>query len=372
MSKQIKTFDQLKDSRLLYEKKLPAYGYIILLTILALIIITVVWSLKTPKIYMIKSSGVIQSPNKNYVMSPFTGEIMDMKISEGVYVEEGEVLFTVKSLDLDLQSEQLNGQKEIYEKQITQLKKLVKSIEDNTNYFSTSKEEDKLYYNQYEAYQSQIAQQELDVSTYQSYGYTKEQIEAEIVKNEGKISEIYHSTLKGIQDAIQQRQNEIDGVEVQLEAVGSGQKEYHVTANATGKIHMMAEYREGMVVQAAGALASISSEKDEYIIQANVNAGDVSRVKLGDKVDIVVGGLIQSIYGTITGKVSQIDSDITMDNENGESFFKVQIIPDTKYLVSKEGNKINISNGMPVETRIQYDKITYFNYVLESLGILTR
>jgi len=27
---------------------------------------------------------------------------------------------------------------------------------------------------------------------------------------------------------------------------------------------------------------------------------------------------------------------------------------------------------MAVETRIQYDEITYFNYILEALGVLTR
>lgn len=37
----------------------------------------------------------------------------------------------------------------------------------------------------------------------------------------------------------------------------------------------------------------------------------------------------------------------------------------------KEGDKVNISNGMAVETTIQYGKVTYFNYVLEALGVLT-
>ncbi|MFZ7122024.1 MAG: HlyD family secretion protein [Eubacteriaceae bacterium] len=372
MSKQVKTFDQLKDSRLLYEKKLPVFGYMLIITVIALLTIIIIWSTKTPKIYMIKSSGIIQSTNKNYIMSPFAGEIDDIHISEGLNVEKGEVLLTIKSTDLDLQAEQLEGKKEIYETQINQLKKLTNSIEDNTNYFKANSEDDKLYYNQYETYKSQIEQSQIDTATYKSYGYTDEQIEAEIVKNEGKISEIYHSTLKGIQDSILQYQNELDSLEVQLGAVGSGQNEYQVTANATGKIHMMADYKEGMVVQAGGAIASIASEKDEYIIQANVNAGDMARINTGDKVDVVVAGLIQNIYGTITGSVSQIDSDITTDTEKGESYFKVQIIPDTKYLVSKEGNKVNITNGMAVETRIQYDQITYFNYVLESLGVLTR
>lgn len=371
MSKQIKTFDQLKDGRLLYEKKLPPFAYFLLLTITGLLIFIIFWSIKTPRVYMIKAGGIIQSANKNYVMPAYSGEIVDIHIQEGLQVEKGDLLLTVKSTDLDLQGEQLKGQNTIHEKRIAQLKKLIKSIEENKNHFTNS-ESDKLYYNQYEAYQSQIAQQELDLSTYKNYGYTEEQIAAEVVKNESKIAEIYHTTLKGIEDSILQSQNELDVIKVQLGTVVKGQKSYQVRANATGKIHMMADYKEGMVVQAGNAIASIASENDEYTIQANVDAGDAARVRVGDQVDIVVSGLIQTVYGTITGEVVNIDSDISTDSENKESYFKVEIVPDSTYLISKEGNKANISNGMAVETRIQYDQVTYFDYVLESLGVLTR
>jgi hypothetical protein len=33
---------------------------------------------------------------------------------------------------------------------------------------------------------------------------------------------------------------------------------------------------------------------------------------------------------------------------------------------------VSLSNGMSVETRIQYDEITYFEYVMEALGVLVR
>ena len=39
---------------------------------------------------------------------------------------------------------------------------------------------------------------------------------------------------------------------------------------------------------------------------------------------------------------------------------------------SKSGEKINVSNGMSVESRIEYDKVTYFNYVIEKLGFMVR
>ncbi len=376
MSKQTKTMEQLKDSRLLYDKKLPAFGYIMILLVTGLLTAVVIWSIKTPKNYMITSSGTVQSTNKNYVMSPFTGEISDVSMKEGQNVEEGDALFTVKSTDLDLQGDQLEGQKEIYETQISQYQKLVKSIEDDTNYFDSSNSEDSLYYSQYETYKSQVAQQTVDTSTYQAYGYTDEQIQAELVKNQSKVTELYYTAIKTAETSIQECQTQLDAIDAQLSAISSGQQDYVVTANATGKLHLLSDYKNGMAVQATTALASIASEQDEYLIQAYVSASDAARVHVGDSVDIAVSGLTQSVYGTVDGKVVSMDSDVSVsqseDGSSSSSYFKVQVQPDITYLISKNGDKVNLSNGMAVETRIRYDQVTYFDYVLEALGVLTR
>ncbi len=376
MTKQIKTMEQLKDSRLLYDKKIPPFGYMIIITVTLLLIAVTIWSVKTPKTYIIKSGGVVQSNNKNYAMSPYTGEIVAINISEGMKVEEGDILFEIKSGDLDVQGEQLEGQKAIYETQIAQYEKLVQSIKDDTNHFNQSNAEDSLYYSQFEAYKSQVKQNEIDATTYANYGYTDEQIESELIKNQNKITEVYYSAIKSAEDSILESQNQLDSINAQLDAIGTGQEQYSVKANTTGTIHMLSEYKTGMVVQATQALASISSENDQYMIQANVSTDDAARLKVGDKADVAVSGLSQSIYGTISGRITQIDSDVSTsessDSSSTSTYFKIMIEPDYTYLVSKSGDKVNLSNGLTVEARIQYDKVTYFNYVLEGLGVLTR
>lgn len=374
--KQVRTMEQLKDSRLLYEKNLPPFGYVIILIVFILLLSVTIWSIKTPKIYMVNSSGTIESTNKNYIMSPYTGEITSINMTEGMNVEKGDVLFSMKSTDLDLQKEQLVGQKETYENQINQYEKLVKSIKDNKNYFDESNSNDNLYYSQYEAYKSQVAQSEVDVTTYKAYGYTDEQIEAEFIKNQNKITEIYYSAIKSAEDSILQCKTQLETINAQLNAIGTGKNEYVITANESGKIHMSTSYKEGMVVQAASAIGSIASEQDEYIVQAYINAADMPRINIGDKVDVVVSGLSQTVYGTISGHIAKIDSDITTsqsgDGSSSNSYFKAEVKLDNKYLISKNGDKVNISNGMVVETRIQYDKVTYFEYLLDALGVLTK
>ncbi|MBQ8904961.1 MAG: HlyD family efflux transporter periplasmic adaptor subunit [Ruminococcus sp.] len=370
--KKYKSLDELKDSTLLFEKDLPPFGYMIVALTALLLIIILVWSIQTPKNYVVKCSGVVESVNKNYIMSAYTGEISLMNISEGSYVEEGELLFVVKSTELDIQEEQITGQIDVYEENISQLKKLEQSIMAGTNMFDMSDESDRQYYNQYEAYLSQIKQNDIDTSTYKNYGYSDAQIEAELEKNNAKISEIYYSTLKTINENISQYQNEVDKLVVQNNAIVNGQDEYQVLANTSGIVHMLSDYKEGMVVQAANAVGSIANENDEYVIIAYLEVSDMPRVSVGDDVSIEVSGLAQNTYGNLKGKLVSIDNDLTTNQDGSQSYFKSQIQIETPYLISSKGNKVNISNGMSVEARIVYDELSYFDYLLESLGLLVR
>lgn len=368
----IKSISELKDSSLLFEKTLPPFGYIIITVIAVLLIAVVIWSIKTPKTYVIKSSGMVESVNKNYVMSSYTGEINEMYIEEGSYVEKGDTLFTVKSTELDLQDEQIDGQIGVYMQKTEQLRKLEKSIMDGENYFNINIDDDRQYYNQYEAYINQIKQNQVDTSTYKSYGYSDEQIEAELLKNTAKVSEIYYSTLKTVNETILQYEDEIKKLKIQHDAILNGQSEYQVLANTSGIVHMMSDYKSGMVVQAASAIGSIANENDEYLVTAYLSVNDMPRTKIGDSVDVEISGLTQSIYGTIGGVVTSIDSDISLSQDGEKSYFKATIKLDNGYLVSTKGNKVNISNGMAVEARIIYDELSYFDYVMESIGVLTR
>lgn len=370
--KTVKNMADIKDSRLLYEKDLPPFGYMIVAITAILLIAVLIWSLKTPKTFVIKSQGTIESTNKNYIMSPYTGKISKMNISEGSFVDAGDVLFTVESTELDLQEEQISGQIQVYSENVNQLRKLEQSIMDGENHFDITKADDRQYYNQYEAYMSQIKQNDVDTSTYKAYGYSDAQIEAELEKNNAKISEIYYSTLRSIDESITQYETEIEKLKVQNGAIANGQSEYQVLANTSGIVHMINEYKEGMVVQAAGAIGSIANENDQYIVTAYLGVNDRPRVSPGDNVNIEVVGLAQNTYGNLKGRLISVDNDITTSQNGEQSFFKSKIEIETPYLISSKGNKVNISNGMSVEARIIYDELTYFDYLLESLGLLTR
>ena len=372
MTRHYTALSRLKDSQLFYDKDPPPFGFYLLAISFIGIIIILLWSVTAIKTYVIKSNGTVISSNRNFIMSSYTGEITEAIVTEGDYVKKGDILFRISSVDLDLQADQIIGMMDFNKKRISLFERLEQYIKDGANQFDENIQEEKPFFYQYETYMNQVAQKEMDLSLYYNSEYTDEQIENAIRSNEASIAEIYSTTLRNISDSIQQLQTEINNYEIQLSSVQSGQADYPIMASASGIVHMDTEYKEGMVAQAAAAIGSIVSENDSYIAQVYTAANDMPLIHVGDRVDVAVSGLTQSIYGTIGGTISYIASEATVNSENNTSAFLVKIDLDSIYLISNQGNQVRISNGMAVEARIKYDEVTYFNYMLEALGVLTR
>lgn len=368
MKKNNLTFENLRDSELLYKKDLPVFGYFFLLLILVLICVLSIWGIRTTKPYIVRGIGTVESPNKNYVMTSFTGEVSGFSIKEGDHVNKGEVLFTVNSTDSKVQNKQIENQKKVNERRIRNYKKLVRSIKDDKNYFNSANDEENMFYSRYEEYKSQIRQQIVDINELKSYGYTKEQIDEEIRKNDNKKLEIYYSTIREVDTSREQIQTELNMLNAQEDALHAGADDYIVKANATGKIHMLGDYKDGMVIQAASPVASISGDNDRVYINATISASDRSRIKKGNKVDIEIEGLQKNIYGSLKGKIIAIDTDVSK-TEDGKVFFKIKIEPEKNYLKNKGGNKIELSTGMQAKVSITYEEITYAKYLLDAIGL---
>lgn len=369
-----KSFQDIRDSRLLYEKPVPLFGDILICIIVCFLVGTAAWSGVAQKAYIVRGNGVIQSQNKNYIMSSYGGSITQIEVSEGSYINQGDLIARIKSTELLLQQEQLRGQRAVLEQQIAQYRILLRAIQDNTNYFSETNPDDLTYYYQFENYLSQVKQNQFDASAYTAYGYTKNQIEQAAIQNQAKIDQLYYNTLQAISEKIASLQNDLSNNQIQLDALSNGENDYAIYAPASGIVHMDTEYKVGMVVSAGSAIGSIANENDVYEIVAYISLSDRPLIHYGDSCRIAITGLNQSSYGTLTGTVTAIESDVTTISEsNGSnSYFKIHVKPDITYLVSKSGDKVSLSNGMRVETRVTYDEVTYFYYILESIGILVR
>ena len=370
MTTTIRDINELQDRRIMMEKKLPPFGYALILLTAALILFLVVWSTKNYRTYVILSSGSVQAANKTYIMSSYSGSITELNIAEGSYVNEGDLIAHIKSTDLDMQQDSLQSQLDIYKKQKSQYEKLVKSIQDDKNYFSETDIDDQPYYYQYETYKSQVAQKAFDASPYQAAGYSDEQIKALMEQNQSEVEALYYSTLQSISASLTSVQSNIDNLQSQMDALNTGANDYYIYAPTSGVIHMDTPYKVGMVLSAGTPLATVASENSDLEVVAYVTLNDRPLLHVGDPCKIAITGLSEYSYGTLTGTVTSIDSDVTASSSG--SYYKMTITPDSTYVISNSGDKVDLSNGMSVTARVEYDKLTYFEYAMEALGVLFR
>ena len=352
------------------DRDVPPYGYAFVILTGLFMIFLVIWSTQTNRIYVSQNSGVVQAANKTYIMSSYSGSITELNISEGSYVTEGDLIAHIKSTDLDIQQDSYQKQLDIYKKQKSQYEKLVKSIQDDKNYFSETDIDDQPYYYQYETYKSQVAQKAFDASPYQAAGYSDEQIKALMEQNQSEVEALYYSTLQSISASLTSVQSNIDNLQSQMDALSTGANDYYIYAPTSGVIHMDTPYKVGMVLSAGTPLATVASENSDLEVVAYATVNDRPLIHVGDPCKVAITGLSEYSYGTLTGTVTAIDSDVTASTN--ASYYKMTITPDSTYVISNSGDKVDLSNGMSVTARVEYDKLTYFEYAMEALGVLFR
>ena len=230
MTIKVQNLSDLQDRRIMMEKKLPPYGYAFVILVGIFMLFLVVWSTHTNRIYVSQNAGTVQASNKTYIMSSYSGSITEMYISEGSYVNEGDLVAHIKSTDIDMQQDNLESQLKIYQTQLDQYNKLLQCVQDDTNYFSETNPEDQPYYYQYETYKSQVSQKTFDATAYQAAGYSDAQIKTMMEQSQSEVEALYYSTMQSISQSITSAQSNVDNVQAQLDALNTGANDYYIYA----------------------------------------------------------------------------------------------------------------------------------------------
>lgn len=338
------SLNEITDSNVLYNKKPPKFMNYLVLIVTVLIGVGIIWANKNVKTFIIKGQGVVVSEKKSYVMAKVPGEIKEVFIEEGKEVNVGDVLFTTNGIDADIQLGQVEAQINTFNNRIELLKSAEKNATNGTNKFNKNDDIEVEFFNKLsEAY---IARKEFDVDIEElkAQDVTDKQIDDYVKKQKDKANEEYYKTISTFTNERKQYELELEKLEAQKVALEKSKEEFKVLAQSSGSIHINSQLTTGMVLQGGALVATISSKSDDLIIETMIPSSDRPRIHNGDEVSIVVGGLLQSEYGTIPGKVFSIDEDATIDNEKGNMYFKAKIKPDKTYLEDSKGEKVNVIN----------------------------
>lgn len=410
---------ELKDSRIFFDKQPPMFLTIFIVFTLFMIIFAIWMSSWMSKSYIVEANGVITTSDNIYISSLSDGVLTNLKIKEGTFVKKGDVLFEISTGSEGIQYSALQRQISNTKDKMTAINKYIDSLNKKKNKMSNSGTEQE-YYEKVRYYLSSLddenqtkennqnslkQKEEKKTKKEQEIQSLKDQIsklkdteEDKIKKEELNSSlETKQSELESLQEEINQLnqtsssqaeqtkiqliseagntrttlQSTLVELEGQLKAYQSQDALTTVEASQEGYVHYLSTVKEGVTIQKGQTVAEISTNKDDQmIVEAYIQATDISKVKLNNDVKVAINGVNIQKYGTLNGKLVSIDSGtLTQETEQGNIvLYKCLVSLDNKQLHSTDGSQIDVIKSMPVVARIVYEKETYLDWLLELLS----
>lgn len=178
----------------------------------------------------------------------------------------------------------------------------------------------------------------------------------EIIATDEKIKNIYDN-IAAIEQNIKKLQLDIDSAIVR--------------ANINGVVNVLLQIYEGDFVASGNEILTvIPNNNSRFTMQIHVNNQDIGEIHIGDAVKYSIAALPYQEYGQITGSITSISKDSTIDKNTGHSFYTVEAtVPNTK-LFTKSGKQEEIKVGMLCEANVVTKQKSYLTYFLEKINLL--
>lgn len=368
----------------------PAHrgGTVIIIGIFTLLIAAVIWACLSKVDVVVKASGVMQPiGNLNVIKSYSSGSVKSINVTEGAYVENGDLLIELDAQSLEIDENLLNSKKkilktqqEIYNKikngdDLSEvkldnyegvLKPYIQTIMDtDTSYKNTleSLEKDKtnedlnlqiarIQLEQYEesGTDRQIKSQELIVK---QYTLALEQIDVKIKYTKSQYSMQINTKLAEIS-------SQLSEIEFKLDEYALSKDYQKITAPVSGYVNNISVNTIGETITAAQELITIVPIDAKIEMVCYVKNMDIADIDVGDETEIKLEAYPYNKYGTVAGTITYISPSAFINEQMGNVYL-VKIKPENV------DDNIDIISGLNGSIEIKTDKRTIIRYFLDPI-----
>lgn len=352
---------ELKSSNILYNKKDPKMGFIIIGITLIFLIGLIAAANFVKRTEVVRSSGILSTTNKTYIMSETGGRISKVHKKNGEFVNERDLILELDNTQVQAQILSLNYKLNYLNNHINNLNLFIDSLE-SFNYENIELNEnpfdDGEFYLQYNSFLKSL--ESIEETKLNDIGEEVSKDLEEIAKERKDIVNQYltqYYSQKG------QYEYEVSGVLGQKDAYELTLESYKIYASSSGYINYSNELNTSIVI-GNDPIGTINDALniENSVIEVFVSTSSINHIRKDQEVDISVIGLPQIEHGVIKGKVTSIGTD-SMVLEEGV-YYKVIVTPSDITL-----NDINLISGQATEVRIKYEELTYLKWIINKLGL---
>jgi len=358
--------------------------------LIAFLLVFVLWANIFKIDQVVHSQGqIIANARSQIVQAADGGVLVDLKVQEGDFVKEGEIIAVLekdralasftesqgKVMALRLTISRLEA--EIHGKPLSLDKKIQKK------YPSLYNDQVNLYNQKMKSLNDQLvvlqdniklANQDLDMSLplEEKGDISKSDIlRLKRTVNEAKVQ--YTSTKnKFIQDASAELNKAQEDLNSQEQSMADREQlldHTDIVAPATGIVKSIRITTIGGVVRQGDEILQILPTESELILEAKVKPADMANVKNGLPVKVKLDSYDYAIFGTMSGVVTYVSADtLQEESKAGQiSYYRVKVAIAEKDFKNERSKDIEIRPGMTASIDIQTGKRSVISYLTKPL-----
>lgn len=318
-----------------------------------------------------QSRGIIRSKTDNVPLATVvSGKIVALHLKNNLSVAKGDTLLTISNENLATEK-QLNDTLVVSNEII--LEDLQKALENKSASLKTAiiREEYYKFIAQKTELQSKVSQATSNFRRHKSL-FEKDVIaKAEYEKYLFELRFATQALASYIKQQTANWQNKKNDLELQLKNYAGANnklqveaKNYVLIAPISGTIEGFSGLQVGSNITASQPIAQISPT-DNLIVESTVSPNDIGLIKLHQKVKFQLDAFNYNQWGMITGKVIDIDKNITL--QDNQAYFKVRCTLDIKELKLKSGYKTEVSKGMTLTTRYVITRRSLYDLLFDKV-----
>jgi HlyD family secretion protein len=143
-------------------------------------------------------------------------------------------------------------------------------------------------------------------------------------------------------------------------------KRIDILAPQSGIVHQLAVHTVGGVINPAETIMLVIPEGDDLALEVRIAPRDIDQIQPGQRAVLRLSAFNQRTTPELSGHVSRIAADLTVDERTGLSFYVVRIAVPHEELQKLGG--LTLLPGMPAEAMIQTGERTALSYLVKPLA----